>query len=96
MIIQVDPEYPLKKDIKYAVNILSRGGVIAYPTDTIYGIGCDLMNKDAIESFFSDTSGFWEIFLSADIIAWLSWVNTTLPASAKYSLFLDIASLING
>ena len=52
MIIQVDPEYPLRKDIKYAVNILSRGGVIAYPTDTIYGIGCDLMNKDAIEKIY--------------------------------------------
>jgi hypothetical protein len=49
-----------------------------------------------MESFFKFTDEFCDIFLSAEIIAWLSCVSTTLPASAKYSLFLDIASLIRG
>jgi tRNA threonylcarbamoyl adenosine modification protein (Sua5/YciO/YrdC/YwlC family) len=34
------------------VNLLRNGGVIAYPTDTIYGLGCDIMNKKAIERVY--------------------------------------------
>ena len=34
--------------------ILRRGGVIAYPTDTFYGIGCDIMNKKAIEKVYAN------------------------------------------
>lgn len=52
MFLQIDPDNPLKKDIKRASWVLSEGGVIAYPTDTIYGIGCDLFNKDAIEKIY--------------------------------------------
>ena len=35
-----------------AVEVLERGGVIAYPTDTYYGLGCDLMSKKAIERLY--------------------------------------------
>jgi tRNA threonylcarbamoyl adenosine modification protein (Sua5/YciO/YrdC/YwlC family) len=35
-----------------AVEVLQRGGVIAYPTDTHYGIGCDILNKRAIEKIY--------------------------------------------
>jgi tRNA threonylcarbamoyl adenosine modification protein (Sua5/YciO/YrdC/YwlC family) len=35
-----------------AVEVLQRGGVIAYPTDTYYGIGCDIFNKRAIEKIY--------------------------------------------
>lgn len=38
--------------IDMVVEILKRGGVIAYPTDTLYGIGCDIMNKKAIERIY--------------------------------------------
>jgi len=34
------------------VDILTGGGIIAYPTDTFYGIGCDIMNKKAIETIY--------------------------------------------
>jgi len=34
------------------VQVLSEGGLIAYPTDTCYGIGCDLLNKKAIEKIY--------------------------------------------
>lgn len=34
------------------VDILKEGGVIAYPTDTIYGIGCDILNKKALEKIY--------------------------------------------
>ena len=36
------------EDIKQAVEVLKRGGIILYPTDTIWGIGCDATNPDAV------------------------------------------------
>ncbi len=38
--------------IRKVVEILKRDGVVAYPTDTYYGIGCDIMNKKAIEKIY--------------------------------------------
>jgi len=38
-----------KKDIEQALDVLKRGGIILYPTDTIWGIGCDATNPEAIE-----------------------------------------------
>ncbi|MFV9614726.1 MAG: L-threonylcarbamoyladenylate synthase [Gammaproteobacteria bacterium] len=35
--------------IRHAVHIINRGGIIAYPTDTIYGLGCDPYNPDAVK-----------------------------------------------
>lgn len=40
------------KQIDNAVRILKNGGVIAYPTDTVYGIGCDALNQEAIKRVF--------------------------------------------
>ena len=45
----VDPEHLRGRLIHRAVETLSEGGVIIYPTDTIYGLGCDITNKSAIE-----------------------------------------------
>jgi len=39
--------------VKEAINILNNGGVILYPTDTIWGIGCDATNKDAVQKIYS-------------------------------------------
>jgi tRNA threonylcarbamoyl adenosine modification protein (Sua5/YciO/YrdC/YwlC family) len=52
MLIEINPKNPQPRLIAQAVSILSEGGVIAYPTDTIYGIGCDIMNKKAIEKIY--------------------------------------------
>lgn len=49
MLIEIHPENPEDRKIEEVVNCLKRGGVIIYPTDTIYSIGCDLKNKKAIE-----------------------------------------------
>jgi tRNA threonylcarbamoyl adenosine modification protein (Sua5/YciO/YrdC/YwlC family) len=48
MILEINPHNPQKRLIRRAVEILLNGGVIAYPTDTYYGIGCDIFNKNAI------------------------------------------------
>ena len=39
-------------DIKNAVEVLRKGGVILYPTDTIWGIGCDATNADAVRRVY--------------------------------------------
>ncbi len=48
MILNIHPENPDPKRIRQVSEILRNGGVIIYPTDTIYGIGCDMMNQKAV------------------------------------------------
>lgn len=52
MLLPINPDHPEPRKIKRAVEALERGAVIAYPTDTVYGLGCDLMNKGAIERLY--------------------------------------------
>ncbi|HEY0900005.1 MAG TPA: L-threonylcarbamoyladenylate synthase [Sphingobacteriaceae bacterium] len=49
MLIRIYPENPNPKHINQVVEVLKKGGVIIYPSDTIYGIGCDITNQKAIE-----------------------------------------------
>lgn len=49
MLIKIYPENPNEKAIEQAVDILKKGGIIIYPTDTVYGLGCDITNQKAIE-----------------------------------------------
>jgi tRNA threonylcarbamoyl adenosine modification protein (Sua5/YciO/YrdC/YwlC family) len=49
MILSINPENPQQRLVQRVVNILEEGGLIAYPTDTFYGIGCDLSNKKGIQ-----------------------------------------------
>jgi tRNA threonylcarbamoyl adenosine modification protein (Sua5/YciO/YrdC/YwlC family) len=52
MILEINPQHPEPRKIKKVVEILTNGGIIAYPTDTYYGIGCDLFNKATIEKIY--------------------------------------------
>ncbi len=52
MILEINPTHPEPRKIKQVVDILSNGGIITYPTDTFYGIGCDLFNKASIEKIY--------------------------------------------
>ena len=49
MLIQIHPENPQSRLIKQVVECLKDGGVIIYPTDTIYGLGCDINQHKAVE-----------------------------------------------
>ena len=49
MIIKINSSNPQQRLIRTVTDTLQGGGVIAYPTDTIYGLGCDLYQKDAIK-----------------------------------------------
>lgn len=49
MLIQLHPDNPPPRLVKQVVECLLDGGVIIYPTDTIYGLGCDIFQKKGIE-----------------------------------------------
>lgn len=49
MLIRIHPENPQPRLIQQVVDCLKRGGIIIYPTDTIYGLGCDIFQPKAVE-----------------------------------------------
>ena len=51
-IVEIDPAHPQPRVIDRAVSVLSSGGLLAFPTDTYYGIGCDVFDKRAIERIY--------------------------------------------
>ncbi|MBN1547034.1 MAG: threonylcarbamoyl-AMP synthase [Syntrophaceae bacterium] len=52
MLVTLHQQNPQMRWIKKAAEILQQGGVIVYPTDTVYGLGCDLFNKKGIERIY--------------------------------------------
>jgi tRNA threonylcarbamoyl adenosine modification protein (Sua5/YciO/YrdC/YwlC family) len=52
MRIQINPQNPQPRLIRKVAEVLNAGGVIAYPTDTVYGFGCSLYNKKGIERIY--------------------------------------------
>ncbi|MBN1559711.1 threonylcarbamoyl-AMP synthase [candidate division KSB1 bacterium] len=68
---------PQPRNISQAINVLRDGGLIIYPTDTVYGLGCDLFNKKAIERIYQ-IKGFNKKSL-------LSFICPDLKNIAKYA-----------
>ena len=52
MLISINPDNPQPRHIKQIAEKLRSGAVICYPTDTVYGIGCDIFNQKAIKRIF--------------------------------------------
>lgn len=52
MLISINPDNPQPRSIKQIADKLRSGAVICYPTDTVYGIGCDIFNQKAIKKIF--------------------------------------------
>lgn len=49
MLLKIYPENPNPKDIRLVADVLINGGIIVYPTDTVYALGCDITNAKAVE-----------------------------------------------
>ena len=80
---ELHPKNPQIRFINKAVDVLKSGGIIIFPTDTFYGLGCDLFNKDGIEQILSiknetDTKLF-------------SFICSDLKDIAKYAKVSDYA-----
>lgn len=52
MLLTINAKHPEPRKVQRIVQVLNQGGVIAYPTDTVYGLGCDIMNKQAIDRLY--------------------------------------------
>jgi tRNA threonylcarbamoyl adenosine modification protein (Sua5/YciO/YrdC/YwlC family) len=52
MLLNINSKNPQLRLIKQAVRVLNDGGIIIYPTDTAYGLGCDLFNRRGIEKIY--------------------------------------------
>ena len=50
--LQIHPQNPQSRYLKMAADVLRDGGLIIYPTDSVYGLGCDLLNKNAVEKIY--------------------------------------------
>ncbi len=52
-ILEVNPEHPQPRHVERVVQVLKDGGLIAYPTDLNYALGCDLLSKKAIDRLYT-------------------------------------------
>jgi len=80
---ELHPQNPQLRYINKAVEVLKNGGVIIYPTDTVYGIGCDIFNKEALERIFN--------IKNDSNTKLLSFVCANLKDIAKYAKVSDYA-----
>lgn len=80
---RIDLDHPHRRLLQHAARILADGGLIVYPTDTIYGLGADLFNKNAMERIFKLKKASRQKLLSficPDLSAAAEWA--CLPTSA--------------
>lgn len=80
---ELHPQNPQLRFINKAVEVLKSGGIIIFPTDTYYGLGCDLFNKDGLEQILS-IKGESETKL-------LSFICSDLKDISKYAKISDYA-----
>ena len=52
LLLKVDPENPDPAKIQAAAEIIRQGGLVAFPTETVYGLGADALNADAVLRLF--------------------------------------------
>lgn len=80
-LIEINPQHPEPRKIRRAVEALEAGEVIAYPTDTCYGLGCDLFNKKAVDRLYQ--------IKGMDRSQMLAFVCPSLGEVAKYAVMHD-------
>lgn len=77
------PVTPQQRYIQKAAEVIKQGGIIIYPTDTVYGLGCDIFNKEALERLFQ--------IKNDAITKMFSFVCADLKDIAKYAKVSDYA-----
>jgi tRNA threonylcarbamoyl adenosine modification protein (Sua5/YciO/YrdC/YwlC family) len=80
---QIDLVHPHRRLLQHAARIVADGGLIVYPTDTIYGLGADLFNKEAMARIFKIKKTSHQKLLSficPDLAAVAAWAH--VPTSA--------------
>lgn len=83
MLLSINPHNPQMRLINQVVECLKKGGVIAYPTDTIYGIGCDIFNKKAVKKIYQ--------LKKRDVRKPFSFICSDLSDVTKYAQVSNLA-----
>ncbi|MCX7982364.1 MAG: L-threonylcarbamoyladenylate synthase [Syntrophales bacterium] len=83
MLLSINSVNPQMRLVRQAAKILDEGGVIIYPTDTVYGLGCDLYNKRGIERIYEIKKLSKKEFLS--------FICADLKDISEYALVTDFA-----
>jgi tRNA threonylcarbamoyl adenosine modification protein (Sua5/YciO/YrdC/YwlC family) len=86
MLLSVNPNHPEPRKIRRAVDALEGGEVIGYPTDTVYGLGCDLFSKRAIERLYQ--------IKRMDTSQKLAFICPDLSNVARYAIVEDATFLV--
>lgn len=81
MQLVINPQHPEPRKIQQALDVMRSGGVVAYPTDTVYGLGCDITDKKAMEKVYR--------MKRMDKSQLLSFVCHDLAQLAKYGVVED-------
>jgi len=80
-ILVMSPKHPQPRKIGQVIDTLDRGGLIAYPTDTVYGFGCDLHNRKAVDRVYQ--------IRNLDKTHMMSFVCPDLGGVARYGQMTD-------
>jgi tRNA threonylcarbamoyl adenosine modification protein (Sua5/YciO/YrdC/YwlC family) len=83
MLVAINNQNPQMRLIRKAVDVLRGGGIVIYPTDTVYGMGCDLFNKKSIERIYE--------FQRRDRMQPLSFICADLKDISRYARVSDDA-----
>src|SRR5258708_6271003 len=86
MLLSINASYPEPRKIRRAVEALQAAQVIGYPTDTVYGLGCDLFNKKAIERLYQ--------IKQMSESQKLSFICRDISNVARYAVVEDAAFLV--
>lgn len=80
-LLEIHPAHPEPRKIRQAVDVIQSGGVVVYPTDTIYGLGADIESKSAIGKLYE--------LRGLDPKKPLSLVCSSLSQASRYAVFDD-------
>lgn len=84
MLLAINSQNPQARLIKKVSEVLQNGGIVIYPTDTVYGLGCSLFNKRGIEKIY-------EIKKKSKKQQQLSFICADLKDISQYALVTDFA-----
>lgn len=80
-----------KEDLQEALRVLRDGGIIVYPTDTVWGIGCDATNEEAVRRIYAlkQREDSKSMLVLLDSAAKLNYYITDIPEAAEMLLGLE-------
>jgi L-threonylcarbamoyladenylate synthase len=80
-VVKINPDFPLRVHMQAAAAILRRGGLVAFPTETVYGLGADALNKEAVAKIFKakDRPGWDPLIVHVRDVAMAETLAKELP-----------------